>query len=299
MDVPLQKSISVRANAKINLTLDITGKRDDGYHFMYMVMQSVSLFDEVSLSLSKCEGIHVSTVGEKEPIEEKTNTAYRAANAFYSALGVSAPGIDIAIKKNIPMMAGMAGGSADAAAVLTGLNIMNGNIFPDAELKVIGAKVGADVPFCLTGGTMLVEGIGEIFTPLPALPECSIVIAKPWDNMRTENSFRLYDEQQYSPEEHPDNEQMFAAIVTGNLEEIATSMYNVLEEYAPKEPVADIKNILLQNGALGACMTGSGTATFGLFDSKSDAKHAFRELSEKYEDVFIVEPTQEGVEVLY
>ncbi len=295
MDVPLRHSIKVRANAKLNLTLDITGKREDGYHFMYMIMQSVDLADMVSISLSKTDGIHIDCTGE--PIAERDNTAYRAAAAFFAAADMEPVGLDIHIEKHIPMMAGLAGGSADAAAVLTGLDMMFGTKLPHSELCMIGAQVGADVPFCLTGGTMLVEGIGEIFTPLPALPECYIVIAKPDDSMRTYNSFRMYDELEFPPEDHPDNEQMFAAIVTGDLAEIASCMYNVLEEVAPKEPVQKIKDVLMDCGALGACMTGSGTATFGIFDSKSDARRAVRELSDLYESVSLVEPAAQGVEV--
>ena len=296
MDVPLRQSAAVRANAKINLTLDITGKREDGYHFMYMIMQSVDLADMVTVKLSDGDRIHVTCTGD--PIEEENNTAYRAANVFFTACEIAPRGLDIHIEKNIPMMAGMAGGSADAAAVLTALDLMFGTELTHSELCMMGAQVGADVPFCLTGGTMVVEGIGEIFTPLPPLPECYIVIAKPGDDMRTENSFQLYDELEFPPEDHPDNEQMFAAIVTGDLGEIAGCMYNVLEEVAPQEPVRRIKSVLMDCGALGACMTGSGTATFGIFESKGDAKHAVRELSDIYDDVFLVEPASCGVEVV-
>lgn len=296
MKPPLCKSCELKAFAKVNLTLDITGRRADGYHLLRMVTQSVGLFDRVTLSVDGGGGIRV--VCTENVVEPAHNTAFLAAEAFFCKTRLSNPGLEIRIEKRIPISAGMAGGSADAAAVLTGLNHLSGGPLSTEELCELGLEVGADVPFCLRGSTMLVEGVGEILTPLSPIPDCLFVIAKPGIGMSTAESYRRYDLSAPSSSAHPNHKGMLAAVAGGSIEGIAACLCNVLEPAAPQEPVSAIKRILLENGALGASMTGSGTAVFGIFDSEEKAKSAFRALAGKYREVFLTGPARKGVEIL-
>lgn len=296
MELPLCKSCELKAFAKVNLTLDITGKRADGYHLLRMVMQSVGLVDRIVLTPDDGGGIRI--VCPECAAEPARNTAFLSAEAFFRETGLTNSGLEIRIEKQIPVSAGMAGGSADAAAVLTGLNHLFGGPLSAKELRGLGLEIGADVPFCLCGSTMLAEGTGEFLTPLPPIPGCFFVIAKPGAGMSTADSYRRYDSLALPSSAHPDSEGMLAAVSAGSIEGIASRLCNVLESAAPQEPVSAIKQILLESGALGASMTGSGTAVFGIFGDEEKAKSAFRALAEKYREVFLTGPVRKGVEIV-
>lgn len=299
MEFPLCKSCELRAFAKLNLTLEITGKRGDGYHLLRMVTQSVGLFDRVALSIDAGEfhGGEIRLLCAEPAIDPMHNTALLAAEAFFRATEIPNHGLEIRIEKRIPTAAGMAGGSADAAAVLLGLNHMFGGPLSEEELSGLGLGIGADVPFCLRGSTMLVEGVGEILTPLSPIPECFFVIAKPEDGMSTAESYRLYDLLAPPPAARPDDAGMLAAIADGSLRGIAANLHNALEAAAPPEQIAEIKRALLENGALGASMTGSGTAVFGLFDCEDTARRACRTLAARYRQIYLTGPARRGVEI--
>ncbi len=294
----MNRSVTVKAPCKLNLSLDITGRREDGYHFMKMVMQTVDLYDRVVLTSNLDGKIRVVCEDGQVPQEEE-NIAHKAAVEFFNETELECSGLDIYIDKKIPMQAGLGGGSADGAAVLVGLNELYQTGLSLHELGMIGQKVGADIPFCIHGGTALVEGIGEIITPLPDLPECYIVIAKPQMGSQTAAAFRRYDElkEQERLAKIPDLEEMVAAVVSNELEPIAHSMGNVLESVLDLEEVKHIEAAMLEQGALGAMMTGSGSAVFGIFEGKSQAKRCQRILEEEGEFSFLTKPVNHGAKV--
>lgn len=285
--------VTVRANAKLNLSLDVVGKRDDDYHLLESVMQSVSLCDVVNVRDDDGEGeIRVFT-SDDSIADDNSNIAYRAAEKFFEETGVDNPGITIKIKKNIPVGAGMAGGSADAAAVIFALNEIMRTDLSETQLCDIGEQVGADVPFCLTGGTMLARGTGNILYPLPDLPQCSIVIAKPETGVSTASAYKAIDERT-EPSCHPDFEEMGEEICEGNLSAVAKRLYNVFETVIDLPEVSEIKKRMINAGALGACMTGSGSAVFGIFLDDGDAAECASQLRKDYDEVFITEPVSKG-----
>lgn len=283
-------TITVSAPAKLNLTLDILGTRPDGYHEMYMVMQSVSLYDHVSLSLDSPGGIRAESGLSFLP-RDKGNLAVAAALAFRERAGQNWQDLRISIDKHIPVCAGTAGGSSDAAAVLRGLNTLTERGFSPVELAEIGEAVGSDVPYCVIGGTALAQGRGEQLSPLPSLPPCHIVLCKPPFSISTPELFKAWDRKKGRL--HPDTKGVLEALEKGDLMGIARRMYNVFEEvlspYQRRE-IESIKNILLQGGALGAVMSGSGPTVFGLFDNESAAGETVQQLQKDYQDVFLTVP---------
>ena len=283
------EQIFLKACAKLNLFLDITGKRSDGYHTIKSVMQSVDIFDRVKIA--KADGISVKC--SESALDGESNLAYKAAALFFEQTGIRG-GAEIYIEKRIPMQAGMAGGSADAAAVLRGLNaIYEANLSED-ELCAIGTRLGADVPFSLCGGTMLCEGIGETLSSLPELPDCAFVIVKPEIGMSTVESYRIYDEHEAAGFEHGDFSAMSTALEAADISAAGKALYNALECTVP-ESVLKIKSALLSAGALGALMTGSGTAVFGIFESIEKAAKASAALSAEYGSIFIARPAKTAV----
>lgn len=285
--------ITMTAPAKLNLFLDITGRRSDGYHLVNMVMQSVSLYDDVTLTLCS-EGIKITCTDDSIPCDE-SNTAYKAAAAFFDAAGIDDGGVAIKIRKRIPSQAGMAGGSSDAAAVLAGMNELFGFPLEKEELTELAEDIGADVPFCLTGGTMSAGGIGTILSPLPDLPECYFVIVKPEFSISTKEAYEKSDTLGYDKTISP--EHIISGICNGSPEEIGRWMYNKFEEVAGIDEIEDIKQKMKDCGALGAIMTGSGSAVFGLFDDEDMAESCESSLSRQYDEVFLVTPVSEGVSV--
>lgn len=264
--------LELKALGKINLGLDILGRREDGYHQVRMIMQTVYLYDQIILEKSRKPGIEIVTNLGFLPVNEN-NIAYRAADILMKEWGIG-DGIRITLEKHIPVAAGMAGGSADAAAVLFGMNRMYGLGLSEKELKERGILLGADVPYCIMRGTVLAEGIGEKLSPLPSLPRCYVVIAKPPMGASTEMVYKKYDG--LSGVEHPDIDGILEGIRRSDLGLTASRMGNVLEQVMiPEYPViGEIKQILLDIGALGAMMSGSGPTVFGIFDSRSRARQA-------------------------
>lgn len=283
------EQIFLKACAKLNLFLDITGKRGDGYHLIKSVMQSVDVFDRVKIKKSDAVSVKCS----ESSLDGESNLAYKAAALFFNKTGISG-GAEIYIEKRIPMQAGMAGGSADAAAVLYGLNTLYEAKLSEDELCAIGAKLGADVPFSLCGGTKLSEGIGECLSPLPELPDCVFVIIKPDAGMSTAESYRIYDEHEAAGVEHGDFSSMSTALDNEDVSGISYALYNALEVTVP-DSVLKIKRKLISAGALGAVMTGSGTAVFGIFDGIESAAKAKAVLSSEYGDIVIARPAKNGV----
>ena len=281
--------MEVQAHAKLNLTLDILGKREDGYHDLCMVMQSISLADTLTLDDSQGQGLRVRANLHFLPTGEK-NLAAAAALRFWEALGREPENLDIRIEKRIPVCAGMAGGSSDAAAVLRALNQRAGDPFSPKELARLGERVGSDVPYCVLGGTALAEGRGEMLTPLAPLPRCWVVACKPDFPISTPELFAQAD--RVKLRRRPDTAGLVAALEAGDLGGVARRMYNVFEDVLPARlytRVAEIKNILIQCGALGANMSGSGPTAFGLFDRLEAAQEARACLAQRYRDTFLCE----------
>ncbi len=283
---------TVQAPAKINLFLDIVGKRSDGYHLVNMVMQSVSLFDEITVTVHDGDGdIRISCTDENIPCNE-TNTAYKAVKYFFEYAEMPLKDVSVRIKKRIPSQAGMAGGSTDAAAVLFGLNDMLDTGFSNEELAEIAEKIGADVPFCIYGGTMTANGIGTILTPLPEMPECYIVAVKPDIQISTKEAYQKSDGIGY--EQCRSIEPMVNAICSGNIKAIGKALYNKFEEVVEVPEIDIIKSCMRKFNADGALMTGSGSVIFGIFEDKSDANDCVDELERDFPNVWLVEPFSEG-----
>ena len=281
--------MEIQAFAKLNLTLDILGKREDGYHDLRMVMQSITLADTLTLEENQGEGLRVSANLRFLPTGEK-NLAAAAALRFWEALGRELEDLDIRIEKRIPVCAGMAGGSSDAAAVLRALNQRAGEPFSPKELARLGERVGSDVPYCVLGGTALAEGRGEVLTPLPPLPRCWVVACKPDFPISTPELFAQAD--RVKLRRRPDTSGLISALEAGDLGGVARRMYNVFEDVLPPRlavRVAEIKNRLVQCGALGANMSGSGPTAFGLFEGREEAERARACLAERYRDTFLCE----------
>ena len=278
-----------QALAKLNLTLDVLGRREDGYHDMCMVMQSITLADTLTITPTTGEGIRVSTNFEFLPSDD-TNLAAKAAKAFWDARGEAHQALEIDIDKHIPVCAGMAGGSSDAAAVLRGLNEQAGKPYTLMELAKVGEAVGSDVPYCVLGGTALAEGRGEILTPLAPLPKCHVVVCKPGFPISTPTLFRKID--QVDIIHRPDTAGMIAALEAGDLTGVARRLYNVFEDALNDQQRASvnaIKNTLIEYGALGAAMSGSGPTVFGLFDDEEKAKEAYQILSKEYRESYLAQ----------
>lgn len=278
--------MEVQALAKLNLTLDVLGKRPDGYHDLRMVMQTITLADTVTLTENGGEGLRVESSLHYLPAGEK-NLAWKAADCFYRALNRRVRSLDISLTKRIPVCAGMAGGSSDAAAVLRALNDLEGGPFSRTELARIGEQVGSDVPYCVMGGTALAEGRGEVLTPLPPLPPCWVVACKPEFPVSTPELFARIDG--YRVRCRPDTEGVLQALKEGDLGGVARRMYNVFEDVLPERQqacVAEIKHTLIQCGALGANMSGSGPTAFGLFDREEAARRAADLLAQTHKETF-------------
>lgn len=266
-----------KAYAKLNISLDVTEKRDDGFHNMVMVMQTVSLCDDIRITLTDTPRVRARTDLHFIPGDER-NLAVKAALRYLAEIGETECGADIEIRKRIPVGAGMGGGSADAAAVLRAMNRLFDGRLDGARLTEISGEVGSDVPFCVSGGTALAEGRGEILTPLPDFPECAFVICKPEFSISTPELFKKLD--MLRSRHHPDTAGIVEALRAGELAQICRRMYNVFEYVDDRRmrTVAELKNALLDAGALGAVMTGTGSAVFGIFPDEAQAEGALSAL---------------------
>lgn len=266
--------LTLNANAKINLTLDILGTREDGYHEVAMIMQEISLHDTLSMGKIN-QGISLTIVIEGQqgtlPADE-SNLCWKAAALVQKEYNLQ-EGVEIHLTKRIPMAAGLAGGSADAAAVLKGMNHLFRLGMTEARLCELGARLGSDIPFCIMGGTMLATGRGEVLTRLPSFPRLSVVLAKPPVGVSTAWAYKTYDAGYDGP--HPDNEAMLEAIHGGDAHKAAGLLCNVLEGVTETEHpvIADYKRLMMEHGAMASMMSGSGPTVFGLLREKQQAWH--------------------------
>lgn len=263
----------LKALAKINIGLDVTGIRADGYHEVSMIMQTVNLYDRLAIKKTGTGEIRLSTNLNYLPVNDD-NLCIKAARLLADEFSIK-DGIDISLDKHIPVAAGMAGGSTDAAAVLFGVNKIFDLGLSKKALMERGIKIGADVPYCIMRGTALAEGIGEVLTPLPPMVECPVLIAKPGISVSTKTVYQSLDAC-FDTVKHPDIRQLIMDIENKDLGSICDHMGNVLEEVTiPMHPViSDIKKLMLENGALGAMMSGSGPTVFGFFEDNDTAKKA-------------------------
>ena len=274
-----KKNILTRkAYAKINLALDVIRRRDDGYHEVRMIMQTVNLYDVLPFIRCKSPGITVVT-NKKELPGDESNLIYKAAKLIAEAYPIPW-GVRIELQKNIPMAAGMAGGSTDAAAVFHGMNEMFGLNMSEEEMCALGVKIGADIPYCIQGGTALSEGIGEILTKLQDAPPCHVLIAKPDIDVSTRYVYENLHADRL--DRHPDIDGMRMAIEEGNLHRMAGYMENVLETVTVKKypVIEEIKDFMKKAGALNALMSGSGPTVFGIFEGEKEVKAAYVKLKE-------------------
>ena len=269
------KTIRREAFAKINLGLDVVRKLPNGYHEVRMIMQTVGICDVLTFRKAS-SGIHLTVDNEELPTDGN-NLIYKAARLLLDAAGIDS-GVSITLEKHIPIAAGMAGGSTDAAAALLGINELYEIGYDTDALKQLGVKIGADVPYCIQGGTALAEGIGEILSTLPAPPECHLVIAKP--DIHVSTKFVYENLKANELEIHPDIDGMIEGLKKGDLKAITARLGNVLETVTiPTYPIVDtIKKSMLESGAEGALMSGSGPTVFGIFTEADKAKLAAREI---------------------
>lgn len=266
------EKLELKALGKINLGLDVLGRRDNGYHDVRMVMQTLYLYDNVVLEKKQKPGIEIESNLFFLPKDEN-NIAYKAAKLLMDEFQIQG-GIKITLDKHIPVAAGMAGGSSNAAAVLYGMNRMYELDLSQEQLMERGVVLGADVPYCIMRGTVLAEGIGEVLTPLDPMPKCQILIAKPPISVSTKLVYDKLDSKEI--EQHPDIDGIITGLKDGDLEAVASSMGNVLEKVTVEEypVIAQIKDCMLRGGALGAMMSGSGPTVFGIFKDRRTVKQA-------------------------
>lgn len=272
------RHLELKAYGKINLGLDVVRRREDGYHEVRMIMQTVRVYDAIELNRTEEEGIRLSTNLYYLP-DNENNLGYRAAKLLMDEFGIR-DGVEIKMKKFIPVAAGMAGGSSDAAAVLFGLNKMFGLGLSKKELMERGVRLGADVPYCIMRGTALSEGIGEILTPLSPMPQCRVLIAKPAVSVSTKHVYESLNLPSLGAEAHPDIDAMRAAIEKKDLSGVVSQLGNVLETVTiPENPVIQtLKDKMMEMGADGSLMSGSGPTVFGLFTNQTAAQAAYEEL---------------------
>ena len=281
--------ITELAPAKLNLTLDVGARRPDGYHDITSIMQSAALYDVVALDFSEAGGIAIECPGTDLPTGPD-NLAWKAADVFFRETNIPRAGISIRLEKKIPSQAGLGGGSSDAAAVLRGMRRLFHADVSDKSLEAMAARVGSDVPYCIRGVTALAQGRGEVLTPLSPLPHCWVVACKTDFPVSTPELFARIDSCRIR--RRPDADGLMAALDQGDLMEVARRMYNVFEDVLPERQfarVADIKNTLIQQGALGANMSGTGPTAFGLFASQTQAQAAYDALKQRYQEVFLAE----------
>lgn len=272
------KKLTIQGMAKINLGLDVIRRREDGYHEVKMVMQTLNLCDTLTIEKSDTPSITIQVGTAPLPADEN-NLIYKSANLLIQHCNLS-QGISVSLQKEIPIAAGMAGGSTDAAATLLGMNQLFALGLSLEELQKIGVKIGADVPYCLQGGTALSEGIGEILTTLPAAPDCFVVVGKPEISVSTKYVYENLHAN--SLQYHPDIDGMVASITNKDLDGITKRMENVLETVTEKEypVITDIKDLLKEKGAENALMSGSGPTVFGIFTEEERAREARESLQQ-------------------
>lgn len=285
--------VTYKAYAKINLTLDILGKAENGYHDLYMLMQSVGIYDTVSVESTKTEKTEIECDDKDIPTDSR-NIVYKAAEAFFAYTDIKNPGIKISILKRIPHAAGLAGGSADGAATVRALKDIFCPSLCERDIIEICSLFGSDVPFCAIGGTMLAQGTGTVLTYLRQTDFPFMVIVKPNRDVSTKEAYSAFDSAENV--RHPDNFGAFKAILNGDKESLYQKIDNVFEQFIFVPERVPIKSVMRKHGAKCACMSGSGPSVFGIFESKEDAQNAAKELKKSYSDVFVCQSKRCGVE---
>lgn len=285
MELDTEREVTEYARAKLNISLDVLGKRPDGYHDLRMLMQSAALCDDVAVKLTDGPS-HAESNRAFLPSDGR-NSAVAAAVSFFEAAGISGAGVAIRIEKRIPVCAGLGGGSSDAAAVLRALNRLTGAGLSAGELRDIGAKVGSDVPFCVEGGTVLAEGRGERIRQLRPLPEVPAVICMPFFTVSTPELFACIDRRRLRF--HPDTEGLLRAVENGDMAGMSHRMYNVFEDVLGRraDDINEIKSVMLDCGALGSSMSGTGSAVFGFFADGVSARRCSSALESLCREVFV------------
>ena len=287
--------ITLKAYAKINLMLDILSRFENGYHDLFMIMQSVSLYDEVSVSETATKDITITCNVPSIPTDEK-NIAYKAARAFFDYTKIENSGINIDIKKNIPHAAGLAGGSTEGAAVIVALDKLFDTGLREKDIIAIGSKVGADVPFCALGGTMLAQYTGTVLSHLPDLELPYIVIVKPTQDVSTAEAYAAFDSAERV--RHLDKNGMLQAVISGDYEKVYEKVGNVFEQFIDVTERVLIKDIMRKHGAKCTQMSGSGPSVFGIFEDKEMAENCLEELKKSYEQSYICSSTDRGCDIV-
>ena len=289
-------SIQLKSRAKINLSIDVLGKREDGYHLVEMIMQTIDLFDKIKIFSLKEDTIIIESNSLDIPLDS-ANIVYKAADLIKKQYNIK-KGVKIIIEKNIPIAAGMAGGSSNAAAVLVGLNQLWQLNLSENKLKELGLKLGADVPFCIGGQTALAENIGEKLTKIDGLSEdIFILVCKPELFVSTKEIYEEIDSKII--EKRPNNKLLIQLLKENKIQQIADNMYNVLEEVTRERypVIEEIEKIMMENDALGSMMSGSGPTVFGLYRNREDAENCKNKLLKKFSQVYIVKSHNKGVEI--
>ena len=289
-------SITLKSRAKINLSIDVLGKRQDGYHLVEMIMQTIDLYDLIEINEKDNDQITIKSTSDEIPLD-CNNLVYKAANLIKKTFNIN-KGVEIHIKKNIPVAAGLAGGSSNAAAALVGLNKLWNLNLSNQQLEKIGLKLGADVPFCINGGAVLASGIGEELTPIKGLTkDVCILVCKPDLFVSTKEVYECIDSKDI--DKRPNNKFLIECLKNEDTRQLAENMFNVLEGVTmDKHPVIQqIKDIMTNNRALGAMMSGSGPTVFGLYENREDAVKCKAILEKQFKQTFVVACEEKGVEV--
>lgn len=288
--------MKLKANAKINLILDITGIKKNGYHSLFTIMQSVSLGDIITVERINGEDIIVSCDTAGVPTD-KSNIVYKCAEKFFEYANITENrGLHIHIEKHTPFGAGMGGGSADGAAVIVALNKLFNKNYADKILCRIGVKVGADIPFCIVGGTALCLDTGAVVAPLTDVKGYHIVIVKPEESVSTKEAYGAVDALENM--KHPKNQEMLELLADGDVNNALKLCANVFEQALEVTGRVDVKSICNKNSAVASCMTGSGSAVYGIFDDYNKALESAKELEKKFSQVYVCTPSEHGVEII-
>lgn len=282
----MKKQVTLKAYAKVNLGLDVVGKTENGYHLLRSVMQQIDLYDVITLEQLEGETGKIELLtGSEEIPDDQSNLAYRAAQMMIDSYSLK-DGVRIRLDKRIPVAAGMAGGSTDGAAVFTGMNELFALGKSKQELMNLGVKLGADIPFCIMGGTALAEGIGEKLSPISVMPEMTLLITKPQLNVSTKY---VYQHLQLDTVVHPDTDGILNALANKDLDGMIKGLGNVLETVTGSEYpiIGELESAIMETGADGAIMSGSGPTVFGIFADAQKAKSAESIIKDKYPDIFV------------
>lgn len=287
--------ITVKAYAKINLMLDILSRLSNGYHDLFMVMQSVDIYDTVTVNKTDSGEIKITCDIPSIPTGER-NIAYKAAKTFFDYTKIDNCGIEIDIVKKIPYAAGLAGGSADAAGVITALNALFQTKLSEKQLIEIGSKVGSDVPFCILGGTMLAQYTGTILSHLPSLDEKYVIVVKPEQSVATGSAYSAFDAAERV--RHLNTGEMLCAVAEKDRDSVLKNIGNVFEQFIEVPDRVVIKGIMREYNASASCMSGSGPSVFGIFDNAFDAQNCIAEMQERFSEAFLCSFVDKGCEII-